>query len=281
MAVHERPWAVGVYLGFGALVGLAFAAPLAAALGGVTGAYPRGDLELLDPGGVMLVEGARRLGAQMAAVGAAWIVLAALALPLGVLVLAFVTALYAAPQRLGPMRALVRAARSLPAFVVVGVVALIAYAVVGGLIMMGGGAVVRSSWPEPPAREIARFGLLALLVPAAAAVGVLHDLTRAAVVVGPLRAYAAMRLGLRTARRFAGRAAWAYAWRTVLGLAALAAATWAGARLGQRSAGALLATAFVHQLGLAAVAWLRLSWLSKAARLVRTTSRLHGESRLR
>lgn len=264
-AVHERPWAAGAYLAFASLAGLAFAAPLAAAIGSATGAYPRGDAELFDPGGVMLIEVLRHLRASSAAIGAAWAVLAVLALPLGMIVLAFCTALLGAPGEPRPAWALARAARSLPTLASIALVVLVADALLIALVMVGGGAIVRATWPYAPARDIARWSLLSCAFLVVTAAGVLHDLARVAAVTGPSGTYTALAAALRTARRHPGRVAWSYTWRALLGLGAACAAAWLGTRLTPR---AVLAAALVHQLGLAAMGWLRLTWLSSAIRLI-------------
>lgn len=266
--VHERPLAVGVYLAFAALVGLAWSAPLAASIGAATGAYPRGDAELLDPGGVMLLEALRHLRASLPAIGASWAVLAILALPLGMLVLAFCAALLGAPGEPRPTWALARAVRSLPTFATLALVVLVADAVLIALVMLGGGAIVRSSWPHAPARDIARWCLLAFAFLLVSAVGVLHDLARAAAVTGPARTYTSLAAALRTAARHPARVAWSYTWRALLGLAAAGTAAWLGMRMTLSAPGAVLATALVHQLGLAAMGWLRLTWLAQAVHLV-------------
>jgi hypothetical protein len=267
-AVHERPWAVGAYLGFTAAVGLAWSVPLAAALGAVTGAYPRGDAELFDPGAVMLAEAARRVIASLSVLRAAWVVVAVLALPIGFVVLAFALAQLASRRLSFPRLALARAVRAVPALLVIGLVALLAGAVVVALFMIGGGELVRSIWPAPPHRDLARFGLFGAVALAVLAVGVLHDLARAAAVSGPSRAYGSMRAALRTVARSPGSTAWAYAWRASAGVAALGVAAWLGVLVGQRTSGALVVSALVHQLGLAVAGWLRLSWLARAVRLV-------------
>lgn len=267
-AVHARPWAVGVYLAFSAVVGLAWSVPLAVALGSVTGAYPRGDAELFDPGAVMLVEAARRLSKSASLIGAAWAVVAAIVLPLGFVAMAFVLAQLASRRASGPRLSLARAVRSVPALVVIALVVLLVDVAVVALLMIAGGELVRSTWPIPPSRDLARLGLLGVVAVAVLAVGVLHDLARAAAVSGPVRAYLAMRAAIHTVARSPGRAAWAYTWRASAGLAALLISAWLGVRIGQSTPAALAGTALVHQVGLAASGWLRLGWLARAVRLV-------------
>ena len=275
-AVHARPWAVGVYLAFTALVGLAWSAPLAAAMGRVTRSYPRGDAELFDPGAVMLVEAARRVLASLSTIAAAWAVVAVVALPLGFVVLAFVLAQLAARRPSGPRLALARAIRAMPALIVIGLLAPLVSAALAALLMMGGGEISRSTWPVPPQRDLARLGLFAVVTVVVLAVGVVHDLARAAAVSGPSRAHAALRAAFRIAARSPGRVAWAYSWRAVLALACVVAAAWLAVLVGNRSTGALVASAFVHQLGLAAAGWLRLAWLATALKLVQPALRRGG-----
>lgn len=275
-AVLARPCAVGAYLGFTALVGLAWSAPLAAAVGRVTGAYPRGDAELFDPGAVMLVEAARRVQGSLSTIGAAWAIVAVLALPLGLVVLAFALAQLSARRASGPRLALARAIRALPALIVIGLLALLASAALVALLMMGGGAISRSTWPVPPQRDLARLGFFAVVTVVVLAVGVVHDLARAAAVSGPPRAHAALRAALRIAALRPGRVAWAYAWRALLALTCVIAAAWLAARVGNQSTGAFVASAFVHQVGLAAAGWLRLAWLATALRLVQPALRRSG-----
>ncbi len=203
-AVHARPWAVGVHLAFTAALGLAWSVPLAAAASAVTGAYPRGDAELFDPGAVMLAEAARRVASSFSVIGAAWVVVAVLALPLSFVVLGFVLAQLASRFAAGPRLALARAVRSVPALVVIGLVVLLVDAAVVALLMIAGGEAVRSTWPTPPARDLARLGLFGVVAVAVLAVGVVHDLARAAAVSGPSRAYGAMRAALRTVVRGSG-----------------------------------------------------------------------------
>lgn len=267
VSVAARPWAAGVYLAFSALVGLAWAAPLAAAAGAVVGAYPRGDGELFDPGGVMLLETLRHLRSSAAAIGAAWTVLAAASLPLGVVVLAFCLAQLGARAPERPSSSLARAVRALPSLAAAGVVALIAEAVLIALIMVIGGAFVRSVWPAQPAYDVARWALIGCALGAALIASVLHDLVRVSVVVRSAGTYAALVAAFVIARRSPARVAWSFTWRSVIGAGAACGAAWLGVHIGASAPGAVLAMALVHQLGLAAMGWMRLSWLARAIQL--------------
>ncbi len=268
-AVHERPWAVFVYLACAALTGLAWAAPVASVMSVVTRDYPRGDAELFDPGGVMLLEALRRLGPSFAAIRMAWLLAAIVALPLGLAAFGFAVAQLGTPGKSRPSWALVRAAQALPTLVVIGIVALVADVVIAGLLTVAGGAITKGAWPEPPARDVARLVLVGVVVLAIVGLSAIHDLTSVAAVTGPARTYMSLRAGLHVVWRTPGRAAWAFAWRFVVGLVALGLAFAAGLAIGERGPGAILASAFVHQLGLAAAGWCRLSWLSACGRLVR------------
>lgn len=268
-AVRDRPWAAGVYLAFAALVGLAWASPIAAVLARTTGEYPRGDAELFDPGGVMLLEALRRMVPAFAAIRIAWLLVAVVAVPLGFVVLGFAIAQLAIPGKARPLWALTRAVRAFPTLVLVAVVSLLADVVLVLLLTLAGGAIARAAWPEAPSRDVARLALFGLVALAVTAVAGLHDLASVAAVTGPSRMYLSLRASLHVAWRTPGRAAWAYAWRLGAGVVVLALAAAAGMAIGERTAGAILASALVHQVGLAAAGWLRLSWLSACGRLVR------------
>ena len=267
--VHERPWAVGAYLACAALVGVAWAAPLASVLGSVTGAYPRGDAELFDPGGLMLLEALQRTEPAGPALSAASIATAIVALFFGLVVLAFALAQLGTPGRSRPSWALARAVRVLPPLALVALVALLAHVVVIALLMIAGGAISRSAWPIPPPRDIARLVLLGLVAVASMAVSAMHDLARAAAVTGPSGTYASLRAAVLVVGRSPLRVAWSFAWRLVAGLAAIGVAFAAGLAIGERAPAAIVASALVHQIGLAAAGWCRLSWLARAAHLVR------------
>lgn len=267
-ALWDRPWAVGVYLGFTALVGLAFAAPLASALGAAVGSYPRGDGELFDRGGVMLLEAIRSLQTQLPAIGAAWIVISVAALPASLVVIAFCLAIVGAPDEPRPSDALAKAVRAFPALVLLGLVSLVAAALVLALVMLGGGSIVRSIWPVAPARDVARWGLTALALVLLAVWGIFHDLARAAAVTRSASVLSSLRAAFRAVRRRPARALGSYALRALLGAGAVTASAWLGVAIGEGAPGAVLAMAVVHQLGLAAAGLFRLSWLSQAAHLV-------------
>ncbi|MEZ4315483.1 MAG: hypothetical protein R3F14_46295 [Polyangiaceae bacterium] len=257
---------------------LAAATPLAATIGAVTGAYPRGDAELFDRGGVMLLEALRHLRTSIPALGASWAVLALVAFPVGHLVLAFSLALLGTRARPRPSWALARAASSLPTLVLIGLTALVASAVLGALVWIPGASVTRALWPSGASHDLARRILTALVVLVVLLVGVIHDLARAAAVTFPAKTYAALRASLLTAWRSPVVAPWSWAWRMFIGVLALAGSSWLGLRIGQRTPAALLATAFTHQLALGVMGWMRLSWLARAAHLVSTEAARSAES---
>ncbi len=250
-------------------MGLAWSAPVASTIASVTGAYPRGDAEVFDPGGLMLLEALRRAILGAGAIRASWLLTLILGSILGLAALAFAIAQLSVPGKSRPSWALARAVRSMPTLVLVSLVSLLADVVVVLVLFLAGGALARGLWPTPPPRDVARFALFVLVVLALLFVGVLHDLARVAAVMGPSRTYISLRASGRTFWRAPGRSVGAYAWRAALGGAAIVGAGWLGSRLGERSAGAVLASAFVHQIGLAAAGWMRLSWLGAAARMVR------------
>ncbi|MBK8253715.1 MAG: hypothetical protein IPK82_13740 [Polyangiaceae bacterium] len=266
--VFQRPWAIGVYLSFTALFSFAFSAPLASAIGTTTGKYPRGDAELFDPGALMLIEAARHLRDAMPAVSTAWMVLAVAAFFLSFLVIGFCLALLGTPGRARPSWAVARAFRTFPTLIFIAIVAALAAGVSGALVWIPGMAIARASEPTPPGSDIARYIVFGVLLLVIALVGILHDLARVAAAAVGHRTYGALRAALRTAQKHSLRTLGAYTWRTVLALGIFAFSVWLGVRVGYRTSAAVWATALIHQTALALMGLMRLSWLSRATRLV-------------
>ena len=113
-----------------------------------------------------------------------------------------------------------------------------------------------------------------LFVAAASALGVAHDLARAAVVRFRVKGARAFALGLRTLRLAPLTLWWSWAWRALASVApVLAGAVVAGA-LGGRGGLALVVLALLHQAVVAARIALRASWLARALRAVDSALRV-------
>src|SRR5262249_55411210 len=95
--------------------------------------------------------------------------------------------------------------------------ALLAEVVAGGLLLMLAGGVSRFGWSEPRA-DILRAVITLVALVIVVAIGVVHDLARAAAVHRDAGLYASVSMALQTARHRSGAAALAYAWRGALTL---------------------------------------------------------------
>ncbi|WP_437801445.1 hypothetical protein [Sorangium sp. So ce693] len=267
-AAHERPAAVALYFGYRALASFLVAAPLSVFVAQVVGEYPRGDAILFDPGGLMLGE-LTRLSAHVAAALAAQLGLGTLlAAALGLLPLAV---LLAALSQEGPLSAQDlggRAARALGPLALLWGVALAAQVAAAALVLLPGTKLCAELPVLPRGRDLAAIAVAAAALVPVAAIGLLHDVARVAVVGEQRGFYTAVSRGLDALRAAPLAAAWAYASRGVLAAVALAGGAWvvhlAGVSTGLRVAAALA----VQLAAFAVAAYLRASWLTAALRLL-------------
>jgi hypothetical protein len=256
-----------------ALAGLLIALPAAAALSGPTASSPRGQAELFDPGGVMLLETLRFARRSLMPIGVSAGAVAAIALIAGVFPLA---ALLAGLGREGRLSVTFLADR---AWAHAGTLALIfglgtaLQVVTVALLMLAGGKLIGALKLAPPPDDLAFVGLLAVAGGVGLAVGVLRDLASVAAVRGDHGLYVAASRALRCARRGGGRAMLGWAWRASLGFAGLVAAAWLAPR--GVSTAAVVAGAALHQAAIAGATFARASWLAAAMRLVDATETSH------
>ncbi len=110
--------------------------------------------------------------------------------------------------------------------------------------------------------------VLALFLVAASAIGVAHDLARAAVVRFDVPGTRAVVLGSRTLRLAPLPLWWSWAWRALASVAPVVAVATVAGRLGARGAAALFFLFVLHQSVVLARVALRASWLAKALRAV-------------
>ncbi|WP_437680388.1 hypothetical protein [Sorangium sp. So ce131] len=267
-AVHERPGAVAAYFGYRALAALLLATPLSVLAAEVAGGYPDGEAVLFAPGGLMLVEVQRLAEVAAAAIAAQLGVGALLAAALGLIPLA---ALLVALSRGGPLSAPdvgARVARALGPLALLWGVALAAEVAAAALVLMPGVSVCAQLAVAPRTRDLAAAGVAAAALVPVAAIGLLHDVARAAVVGEQRGFYDAVARALAALRAAPLAAAWAYAWRGTLTLAAFAGAAW-GVHVAGVTSGPRVAAAFgAHLAALAVAAALRASWLAAALRLL-------------
>jgi hypothetical protein len=151
---------------------------------------------------------------------------------------------------------------------------LVLAALAEGAVIVAGAALgygleswTHASAGEARAQQIEGLVLLVFLG-LASALGVVHDLARAAVVRFRVRGLRALALGARTFRLAPLSLWWSWAWRAVAALAPVLAVGAVAGRLGGRGGFALVFLAVLHQAVVLARVALRASWLARALRAV-------------
>jgi hypothetical protein len=212
-------------------------------------------------------------GGMRAALGAASCVLAIAAVA-GLIPMAALMVSLAYATRdgrgIGAARTLAAAVRAFrPLAVLLALMVLLQGLVLGLAVLL---AVGTEAWThgllgEARAQETA-IVLFAILGLGVAALAVVHDLARAAVVRRGLGAMHALFVGAEAFRRAPAPIAWSWAWRSALSLGIVAAVALVADRLGGQGGIALVGLALLHQgVALSRVA-LRGSWLARALRSV-------------
>jgi hypothetical protein len=242
--------------------------PAASLVRATFGNDARGDASLWEPGGLALLDTLvhNRAGVEAAsgeAIAVALVAMAAGWVPLT----ALMTAVARPAARTTPLRTGLATLRALPTFAKVAVVA-------GGVqgVTLGIGvfvAMLVEGWThtrlgEAPAQILAAAVGLPFLL-AAVALGVAHDVTRAAIVVQRASTLRGLAAGLRLYQAAPASLTWSWTWRTLASLALVAIASVLGDRLGSGTL-SVVAVALVHQgVAFSRVA-LRASWLARALR---------------
>lgn len=270
MRARRHPRAIALVYLFEALSALVVAWPASSLVGSFYGDHARGDAPLWAPGGAELLDlGTRAHPTPVvaAALLVALFVSFAGLVPMAALIgsIAFATRERGSP----PMHlALARAMAVFPRLALLQVVVVFVQAV---LVAIGAASSATSSSAfsgdlgEARADQIGwvALGIFLLL---AAALGVVHDTARVAVVrfrVGILRA---LRIGFTCFRRAV--LLWSWGWRALAALVLVALGSMVAARLGGAGGAALLALMAVHQAIVLARVALRASWLARALRAV-------------
>lgn len=238
------------------------ATPAALLAGSIVSGYPRGDAELFDPGGVMLMEAARLARRSLTPL--------VIQGGLGALVAAFLglfpfAALIAALGHKGKLSARFLASRAVAPLGPLALLwgsALLAQVVVVALVVLVGEKLLAQAGLSVIREDLARLGVVALGVLFALAIGVLHDLSRVIAVLENRGFYVSATRALLVMERSSARALWAYAWRGVLALAALSCAGWI-ANLSR----SFWLIALASQISVFLAVFLRASWLAVAIRI--------------
>jgi hypothetical protein len=273
MRARARPGAILGLWAWQAALALVVSGPAAALARAAYGSDPRGDAALWAPGGHALLDFLSRNEPALRAVAAAGATALTAAVVAGLVPVAALLAAIASVAPGDPRPGLPtlarQALRAFPAF-------LFLLAIVGGAsaAAIGAGAFagdVVAAWGHDALGE-ARSEAIGIAVTgaflvAAAALGLLHDLARAAVVRFGTSGVRALGLAAAALRRAPRAVAWAWVWRCGAGAAVVLAIAPAAERLGGRSGwGALLALAALHQAVVLARVALRASWLAACLR---------------
>jgi hypothetical protein len=160
--------------------------------------------------------------------------------------------------------------RAFPSMILLLVLAGLAQGIVvvaGALLGNGVETGTHAGMGEARAQQIEGLVLLVFLG-LASAVGVVHDLARAAVVRFKVRGLRALALGARTFRLTPVSLWWSWAWRALASVAPVLAVGVVAGRLGGRGGFALVFLAVLHQAVVLARVALRASWLATALRAV-------------
>jgi hypothetical protein len=170
----------------------------------------------------------------------------------------------------GFVRSMAEGMRAFPSMVLL----LVLTVLVEGLVVGAGAGLAHTveGWThaglgEARAEQIAGALLLAF-VGLASAVGVVHDLARAAVIRFKVTGLRALALGARTFRRSPVSLWWSWAWRMLASLAPVLTAAAVAERLGGRGGIALVVLVALHQCVAVVRIALRASWLARALRAV-------------
>lgn len=271
---RRRPAAIVAVWLFEAMLALTIAWPATRAIASSYAERPDGDAGLFADGGGALLAWLATERAALSSITATVAIGSAIALVLGTvpLIMLLGSLTYTTQDLRAPR------APHLAPFVARSIWPMLSILGVGGLAQGALLAVAlgASAWAQEHFAERlgeARAGQLAIAIFAvfmlvACVVGVLTDLTRAAVVRFRVGFVAALRSAITAFRRQKLVLFWSWAWRAKVGLLLLVGAALVSARLGGRPGVALFALMAFHQLVVLARVALRASWLARALRSV-------------
>ena len=281
MRARRRPGAVVALWAWETAMAVLVAWPASALVRSAYGEHPRGDAPLFNPGGFELTDFLANAAHGIAPVTGVLLVVVLLSAVIGLVPLAgmlvsiaFSTRLLRAP---GPRAVAARALRAFRPLALALVLATVLQAVLWG-IAFGLGSLTASGLSERAGEARAQqLGFLvtilfALLV---AAVGVVHDLARAAIVRFRVRGIQGIRLGLNAFRRAPATTFWSWAWRALAACLPVVMGALVADKIGGRGGLALFALLAIHQLVIAARIALRASWLARALRAVDHAHRVY------
>jgi hypothetical protein len=247
------------------VAGLLLAAPLVAVGSSAVSGQPRGDAVLWDPGAIMLLEVLRIGGRSAPALGLPSLAALILVMLVGLLMFA---ALVAGLGRRGPLPAgylAARASAKIGTLAILWGVGHLAEVIFGGLVFLLGAKIIAALNLDPRTEDTARFALTAVVLFAAAVVGVIRDFAMVTTVNDDARFYTACQRAIRAAGGAPLRIAAAYAARAVPMAATIGFGAWI---VGRGSYAGEAIPFLIHQLVIAIAVFLHASWLAAALRLV-------------
>jgi hypothetical protein len=271
---RSRPWAVVGVWAWESALSLLGSVPAVALVRAAYGRHPQGDAPLWDPGSLPLLGLLSREanGVRAATASAALVLLLASVaglVPMAALMISISTS---TPEgrAIGGPRTIEGALRVFrPLALLLGGVGVAQGVVVALALLLGEGT---QSWTSPSLGEALgqqiAIGLGAVILALAVALGLVHDLARAAVIrfaVGPIGALTA---GTRALRRAPIAVSWSWLWRALASVVPIAAVSLLADRIGGRGGIALIVLAALHQAVILSRVALRASWLAKAMRTV-------------
>jgi hypothetical protein len=272
MRARRHPRAVLAVWAWESVLALLASWPAASLVRAVYGSDPRGDAPLWTPGGHALLDFAlhEQHGLRGVTTGATLVLVIGAVAGLVPMAALMTSIAYATRDRrtAGFIRSVTEGLRHFRPMLVLLVIASVAQALVLGLGAAAGSLV--DSWAHGmgEARAEQLDGLVvALFLLVASAVGVAHDLARAAVVRFDVRGARAVMLGVRTLRLSPLPLWWSWAWRALASVAPVVAVA-AVAGVGGHGAAAFVFLLVLHQSVVLARVALRASWLAKALRVV-------------
>jgi hypothetical protein len=276
-AAFRRPGLIAAYAIYLLVAGLAVAAPWSSLLHATVAGYPRGDAELFDRGGTMLIEAIRqaRSGSPAATTSSSLAILFT-----GAVGLLPFAALIAGLGREGRVRAsflAARAVRPLGTLTLLWGLSFAVQAIFGALLGVLGVKLVGAFHLAARGEALAHVALGLVVLLALLPVGVARDLAMVSAVNDETRFYTSSSRGLRVVRRAFVRALGGYLVRALLGLAILLGALFLPSILSAPDAPPAAAIPFaIHQLAIVLVVFLRASWLASAIRLLDTRAPLRS-----
>ena len=280
MRARRRPAAILLVWAYESVLALLIGWPIAAIARAAYAGNPRGDAPLWDPGGRELLDflwSARAAAPAVLAITALVVFIAAILglIPIGALLasITFVTRDKRPPH---PHQALARAVRAFWPMLLLLLLVLAFQGLILGIGTVIAGATTSALVNGAGDARADQVGwlVLALFIMLIAAIGVAHDLARAALIRFRLGALGALHVGAKTLRRSFFTTLWSWAWRGFAGLVMMAIGSAFAERIGGRGGAALVALFALHQLIVAFRVALRASWLAKAARTVDAANRL-------